>query len=308
MVSIRVVCVALQHRLTDIAGPAGLTLARLLQYNSIPCTVYELDADRYARTQGGTLDLHEGAAQVALREAGLYEQFLARARPEGEVLKIYEPYGRVLMDENENYGVERPKDMKGRPEIDRVLLREMLLDSLTPESVVWGRKLVRVEPTGDDKYDLHFTDGVESAFDLVVGADGAWSKVRPLVSDAMPYYSGVAGLDVKISDADIREPTLGKRVGGGMCLTLGENKGLLAQRNGDGCVRLYAFLRAPQGWVKDCGIDWTQPEQAKKEMIDRYYGDWDQEAKDLVLKSDPGVIVRSMYMLPIGLKWEPRAG
>lgn len=212
------------------------------------------------------------------------------------------------MDENKGAGVERPNDMKGRPEIDRVQLRNMLLDSLDPASVMWGRKLVRVEPTEDGKYDLHFANSVDTGFDLVVGADGAWSRVRPLVTEARPFYSGITGLDVRISDADKREPALSERVGGGMCLTLGENKGVLAQRNGDGTIRVYAFMRNTETWQKDCGIDFTQIQGCKEAVVDRYFGDWDQGAKDLVLKSDPEVLVRPMWMLPIGLSWEARPG
>ena len=290
-------------------GPAGLTLARLLQHNSIPCVVFESDQDRHARTQGGTLDLHEGSAQLALKEAGLYEQFLAQARPEGEVLKIYDATGKVLMDENEGVGTKRPDAMNNRPEIDRVLLRTLLLDSLAEDSVRWGLKLLRVEAQPDDIYDLHFSNGhVESGFDIVVGADGAWSKVRPLISDAKPFYSGISGLDVKLRDVDSRHPDLGKRAGRGMCLTLGPNKGILAQRNGDGAVRVYAFMRAAESWDKDSGIDFSDMDTAKKEVIERYFGDWDQGAKDMVLRSDSDTLLRSMYMLPIGLTWSSRAG
>lgn len=220
------------------AGPAGLTLARLLQYNGIPCSVYDLEKDRNARTQGGCLDLHEGAAQVALRKAGLYEKFLEVARPEGEVLKIYDPTEQILMDEKKNPEEGRPKEMHGRPEVDRVLLRGMLLDSLEVGSMHWGHKLKQVEPVEGGKFDLVFEDSRESGFDLIVGADGAWSKVRKVVSDQMPIFSGITGIDVQISDAKRREPELAERVGEGMCLTLGPNRSILSQMNGDGYVIL----------------------------------------------------------------------
>lgn len=214
----------------------------------------------------------------------------------------------MLLDENEKFGVGRPEEMKNRPEIDRVLLRGILLDSLDPESVQWGRKLLRVEDVADGKCNLHFVGCVEKGFDLVVGADGAWSKVRPLLSDVLPFYAGVTGLDVTISDADIRRPAQAKRVGGGMCLTIGENKGILSQRNGNGSIRVYAFMRVPESWHKDCGIDWTQSEPAKSIVMDGPYRDWDQGAKDMILKADEEVIIRPMYMLPVGFKWEHKPG
>ncbi|KAI0814538.1 monooxygenase [Xylaria sp. FL0064] len=294
-------------------GPGGLTLARLLQVNDIPCTVFELDEDRHNRSQGGSLDLHEGSAQVALRDAGLFDQFMAVARPEGEVLKIYEPDGNLLLDESTGHGERRPDSFNGRPEVDRVQLRDILINSLSPGTIQWGRKLIAVKTTADGlkpSYDLHFADGtVEAGFSLVVGADGTWSKVRPLLSDTRPQFSGINGVDVKLSNIDSVDAKLSKRVGHGMCLTLGSNKTILSQRNGDGCVRSYGFMRLPEDWAQTCGIDWSKPAEAKKQFVDLYYTDFDQDSRDLILKADDGSIIpRPVYMLPIGHKWSHRAG
>lgn len=244
-----------------------------------------------------------------MKEAGLYEEFLKHARPEGEVLKIYLPDGRIIMDEGKNSDEARPAEMHGRPEIDRLVLRRMLLDSLAADSIKWGCRLRLVEPAENDTYNLHFDGKVEYGFDLVVGADGAWSKVRPLITDARPFYSGIAGLDVRISEADAREPALAARVGYGMCLTLGPNKGILSQKNGNGSIRTYAFMRVPETWEEQCGIDFTNAASACEEVIRQSYDDWSQDAKELVLKADlDTVIPRKMWMLPIGLRWANRPG
>ena len=108
------------------AGPAGLTLARLLQKNNIPCTVYEGETDRHARTQGGSLDLHPKAGQAALKAAGLFEQFQNYSRPEAQALKLVRYTGEVLIDENVT-GSLRPVELDDRPEIDRVKLRDILI-------------------------------------------------------------------------------------------------------------------------------------------------------------------------------------
>ena len=297
--------------LTSPAGPAGLTLARLLQASNIPCTVYEAELNRHARTQGGCLDLHEGSAQVALRECGLYDQFLAVSRTEGEVLKIYQPDGTLVLDEGSDYGERRPDSFNGRPEIDRVELRNMLIDSLESGSLKWNHKLtaVKTEASGARRqYDLHFQDHVETGFDLVVGADGAWSKVRHIVTDTRPVFSGISGVDVKYSDIDAADPALAKRVGNGMCLTLGSHTTVLSQRNGDGCVRSYGFMRLPEDWHTTCGIDWTKPEEAKRQFVNRYYDGFNDDAKNLILDADNDVVPRPMYMLPIGHRWLHRAG
>ncbi|RJE25394.1 FAD binding domain protein [Aspergillus sclerotialis] len=295
------------------AGPAGLTLARLLQCHDIPCTVFEYEKTIDARDQGGTLDLHENGGLLALKEAGIYEVFLKHARPEGEVLKIYLPDDQLIMDEGKNADQARPKEMHGRPEIDRIKLRTMLLESLKPGTVQWGHKLRKVESSGEGPsertFALHFQHRVEAGFDLVVGGDGAWSRVRPLCTSEKPFYSGIAGYDVRILDADNTQPALAERCGHGMCLTLGPNRGILSQKNGDGTIRTYGFMRAAETWEEDSGIDFKDPDTALADFIDQFYSDWAQDAKDLILKADRGTAVpRKMYMLPVGLRWESQPG
>ena len=65
------------------AGPAGLTMARLLQQGGVQVTVYERDLNAQARIWGGTLDLHRESGQEALEKAGLLEQYYALVLPMG---------------------------------------------------------------------------------------------------------------------------------------------------------------------------------------------------------------------------------
>ena len=62
------------------AGPVGLTMAKLLQQESIDVTVYERDKDPQTRIWGGTLDLHKGSGQEAMKRVGLLESYYAMAR------------------------------------------------------------------------------------------------------------------------------------------------------------------------------------------------------------------------------------
>ena len=55
------------------AGPAGLTLARLLQIRGFSVRIFERDASPIARRQGGSLDLRPDSGQRAIRDAGLGE-------------------------------------------------------------------------------------------------------------------------------------------------------------------------------------------------------------------------------------------
>jgi 2-polyprenyl-6-methoxyphenol hydroxylase-like FAD-dependent oxidoreductase len=291
------------------AGPGGLTLATLLQRNRIPYTVYESESGPDVRNQGGTLDLHRDSGQLALREAGLTEEFRKKSRPEGEALKLVSPTGKVLRDENDSSTPSRPEDFADRPEIDRVVLRDILLNSLEPNNIRWGKKLQHVEPGEDSTYDLYFgSSSVEKGFDLVVGADGAWSKVRPLLTDQKPVYSGISMVELWALDAETRHPWLSEYVGAGSCFMFDEGRALFCQRNGNGSIRSYACVRQPETWTTDCGIDWTAPEAARNELADRYFGDCADDLKRVILESRDELIPRCLYMLPVGITWAPRAG
>lgn len=76
-----------------------------------------------------------------------------------------------------------------RPEIDRRDLRLLLLESVPKDKIRWGAKVEHVQKQEDGMMSICFTDGnTESGFRLVVGADGAWSKARSLVSSS-PHIS-----------------------------------------------------------------------------------------------------------------------
>lgn len=102
----------------------------------------------------------------------------------------------------------------------------------------------------DAGYQLNFGDGGSVLADLVMGCDGAWSKVRSLRSSTKPFYSGVTFVETRLTSADTRNPSVSSLIGQGNILALGDNKGLMAQRNGDGHIRIYIALRVPEDWVK----------------------------------------------------------
>ena len=278
------------------AGLGGLVLARILQRHGIVATVYELDESPAARNQGGTLDLYAEGGQGALREAGLLDQFHRFARVEGEDQRVVDKTGKVWLEEVAEEG------QGGRPEIDRITLRQMLLDSIEPARIKWGHKLTNVTALADGRHELAFADGSTVTADLVVGADGAWSRVRPLLSAAQPKYAGISFLEFRLPDVDRRHPTVAATVGRGSYVALSENKGLIAQRNGDGSVRVYASLRAPVDWLTSCGVDWRDTPAARAALLDLFAG-WHDEITALIRCCDGPVIPRPIHALPIGHSW-----
>ncbi|MEU8148936.1 NAD(P)/FAD-dependent oxidoreductase [Nonomuraea sp. NPDC048901] len=282
----------MRHRIAVIGGgPAGLTFARVLHRRDHPVTVFERDPAPDARPPGGTLDLHEGLGQLALDKAGLLGEYQALSRPEGQAMRILDMDGTVLRD-------WRPgPDERANPEIDRGQLRDLLLG---PLDVQWGRGVTEVVPGTPDGVLVHFADGRQEAFDLVVGADGAWSRVRPALSPVTPHYTGVSSVETSLDDVDTRYPDLARLIGDGSVAVYGVNRSLVAQRNSGGHVKVYTKFRAPLDW--HAGLDPADVEAMRSSLLALFDG-WAAPVLDL-LRHGTAFVHRPFYVLPVSHTWD----
>ncbi|MFD7922663.1 FAD-dependent oxidoreductase [Streptomyces sp. NPDC059740] len=277
------------------AGLSGLTLARILHVHGVRTAVFDLDADRHARTQGGMLDIHEESGQEALRAAGLHEEFRELVMPGGQAVRVLDKHATVHL-------AQEDEDSSGaRPEVDRGRLRDLLLDSLPEGTVRWGAKAVAVRTLADGRHEVTLADGGVFTADLLVGADGAWSRVRPLLSGARPGYAGVVMVEGDLRDADVRHPESAAVVGGGMLFALGEGKGFLAHREPDGSLHVYTALSVGPDWPD--GIDFADTAAAKQAVLAEFSG-WHPRLRALVADTDGPLVPRAIVALPVGHRWE----
>ncbi|MBQ0830830.1 FAD-dependent oxidoreductase [Streptomyces tagetis] len=281
----------MRYRIAVVGGgPAGLTFARVLRRHGHPVTILERDPAPDARPLGGTLDLHEELGQRALDKAGLLAEFRALSRPEGQAMRILDADGTVLRDWR-----PRPDD-RAHPEIDRGQLRDLLLG---PLDVQWGRGVTRVVPGARDGVPVHFADGRQETFDLVVGADGAWSRVRPAVSSATPTYTGVTYVETSLDDVDTRHPDLARLIGDGSVAAYGVNRALVAQRNSGGHVKVYAQFRAPLDWHTN--LDPADAEAVRSSLLALFDG-WAAPVLGL-LRHGTAFVHRPLHVLPVSHTW-----
>jgi 2-polyprenyl-6-methoxyphenol hydroxylase-like FAD-dependent oxidoreductase len=281
------------------AGPGGLTLARILHVRGIRTSLFERDSHALVRPQGGTLDLDSGSGQFALEQAGLMSEFRHLARYEDQGIRLLDKHAHVHFDHPGDAGYDRP-------EIDRTQLRDLLLASMPQDFVQWGYELQEVRPSEKGTYELVFENATAGPFDLVVGADGAWSKVRPLVSSYAPQYTGVTVIEFGIDDIDARYPSLSQLVGHGNFAAYGDAKALMAQRNANAHVRVYAAMRMPEGWAKQ-HFNFSDALDVREKFLG-LYSDWAPELKDLIRLSNDRTQPLPLYALPVGHCWTNRTG
>ncbi|MGW1792755.1 FAD-dependent oxidoreductase [Streptomyces tubercidicus] len=283
------------------AGPGGLTCARVLQRHGIDVTVYDRDASPDARNQGGTLDLHADSGQIALEEAGLLDDFHALARPEGQAQRVLTRHGEVLVD----YRPVGAED--AAPEIDRGQLRTLLAQSLTPGTIQWGHTLTSAAPGPAGTHRLTFENGVTRDVDLVIGADGAWSRVRPLVSAATPVHTGVTFVEAHFDAVDTAHPAVAELVGDGQVFATGDHKGLIAQRNSNQHVRAYIAVRDEADPSRAAGVDPEDTEAVRAALL-RAFAGWDERLLVLITDNDGPYVNRPLFVLPAPHTWPHTPG
>jgi 2-polyprenyl-6-methoxyphenol hydroxylase-like FAD-dependent oxidoreductase len=269
-------------------------LARVLHVLGRPVTVYEAEAAPTVRRQGGLLDIHPWNGQPALEAAGLIEGFRKLVLEGRESYRVLDREGTVLLD--------LPDDGTGvRPEVQRGELRRLLLDSLPDDIVRWGHKVTGVRSPEEGRYEVGFADGTSIVTSLLVGADGAWSRVRPLLSDATPDYIGVSLIETFLFESDTRHRAAAAAVGAGSLFALAPGKGFLAHRESNGTLHSYAQLMKPQDWLAD--IDLADAATVIARTVEEFAG-WAPELTALITDSDTPPVLRRLYTLPTGHRWD----
>ncbi|NGO67974.1 FAD-dependent oxidoreductase [Streptomyces boncukensis] len=278
-------------------GLGGLVLARVLHVHGIPAVVYEAESSPTARSQGGMLDIHDHSGQPALKAAGLMDEFRGIVLEGRQAIRLLDRDGTVLFD--------KADDGAGNsPEVQRGELRQILLDALPAGTVRWGHKATGVRALAGGRHQVTFADGTHTVTNLLVGADGAWSRVRALLSDATPEYIGRSFVETRLYDADTRHPATAKAVGGG---TLGavdpdeHGKWFVAHREQGGILHAHVTLAKPLDWF--AAIDFTDAGAVAARIAEEYDG-WAPELTALITGGGTAPVLRPLHALPIGHRWD----
>ncbi|WP_443939687.1 FAD-dependent oxidoreductase [Pedobacter sp. MW01-1-1] len=283
-------------------GPGGLTLARLLQLSNVHVKVYERDLNENARVQGSPLDLHEESGLAALSKANLLEEFKRNYLPGADRMKIMSPNAEVLYSDHESKAKEDFGNEHFRPEIDRGVLRNILLDSLQPQTVVWDSHFISMEKENEG-WRLHFKNGHSVYADLVIAGDGANSKIRPYLTQIKAFYSGITMLEGVIYDAKDTAPKISDLLSGGKIMAFGNEKNILLGQKAEGEIGFYASFRADEKWADKSDLDFSDKE-AVLNWFKNEYAEWDSIWSELFEKASTAFVPRPIYCMPTDQNWD----
>jgi 2-polyprenyl-6-methoxyphenol hydroxylase-like FAD-dependent oxidoreductase len=279
-------------------GIGGLTLARVLYVNGIPSKIYEADASPNARTQGGQLDIHEYNGQVALEKANLMDEFHSIIHEGADAARIVDTNGELLL--------EVPADEEnGRPEVLRGDLRQILIHSLPEETIEWNKKVDHIEEIQHGEYKVVFRDESFINTTKLIGADGAWSKVRKLLTDITPNYVGTTFIETYLHDVDNKHPKTAEIVGEGAMYALSPGKGFVAHREANNIIHTYIEMNRDLDWINR--IDFSNKTETIKTILAEFKG-WAPEITALLTESDSNIVARKINALPDKHRWEPKSG
>ncbi|WP_394336460.1 FAD-dependent oxidoreductase [Flavobacterium cutihirudinis] len=254
------------------AGPVGLTMAVLLQQKGIDVTVYERDKDAKTRIWGGTLDLHKGSGQEAMKKAGLLERYFELAIPMGR--SIVDEKGIVLSSQK-----VIPEEAKNNPEINRNDLRTILLESLKDNTVIWNSKVNELEAK-DGKWILHFDNKEAATADFVIGANGGMSAIRKYITDAEVEETGTYMIQGEVSQSEIKCKDFFSLCDDNILMSAYNGNLLVANPKNKESLSYNVIFKSPLNWPSENKLDFKNTENISSFLIDKF-SDWDEIYKEL---------------------------
>jgi 2-polyprenyl-6-methoxyphenol hydroxylase-like FAD-dependent oxidoreductase len=172
-----------------IIGGGFSGMAAAIQLRKLDVEVDLVEIDPGWRSYGAGISLG-GATLRAFRTLGILDQFMEQGSA-ADGVELFSPDGHALGR------LPTPRiagqDVPGGGAIMRPVLAKILAAATRASgaTIRLGCSFSAIEQDGDG-VNVSFTDGTQNRYDLVIGADGMYSKVRAaLLPDApVPQYSG----------------------------------------------------------------------------------------------------------------------
>lgn len=202
------------------AGTGGLCLAHGLKKAGVDVAVFERDRTPRSMLIGYRVGISPDGSKAlhSCLPPDVFAEFVrTTARPPRHIVMRTEKYKELLVGE-----VETDRDdSRSEKSVSRIAMRTALLGGL--EDVVHFDKTFRhYSHNADGTVTAYFDDGTSETGDVLVGADGAQSKVRKLrLPDAKVVDTGITSIAGKLPLTDENAKLLPPLADGGITLLFG---------------------------------------------------------------------------------------
>jgi 2-polyprenyl-6-methoxyphenol hydroxylase-like FAD-dependent oxidoreductase len=236
------------------AGISGLALAHCLSRVNHNYEITVIEKSPTLRATGLQIDLRGPGIDV-LHRMGLEKSFRKVSVPE-QGLRLVDRKGRSWGFFGANRSGQGLQSFTTDWEIMRGDFCRLLYEACEGRPgvrFVFGVHAVEVRHIEDEEVEVTFSDGKVERFDIVVGADGLWSKMRKLImggesGEANPGYHPIGVLATYGTiPQDMRE-------GDGYYATAfmaPGNRGIMTRRHEPDWYQAYAFCKLDEAALKD---------------------------------------------------------
>jgi salicylate hydroxylase len=307
------------HILVIGGGIGGLCLAHGLRRAGVSVAVYERTRTRTDWLQGYRIHIspHGAAALHACLPPARWEAFVTTAgKPSAGFAFCTEQLRDLLFLPRGLLAGEEVGPERSHHSVSRITLRHVLLDGLD-DVVHLGQEFTRYEQAPNGQVTAFFADGTTATGDVLVGADGANSRVRQqYLPQAHRVDTGVVAVAGKLPLTDETRAWLPDRLSGSVNNIMPPRDSFMftAVWEGDRQPSAISDPAMPQGLLFDNTQDYvfwayaaqraTYPAEPTsdgarlRDMIASMIGGWHPALVRLVSESDPTtvapVIIRAM--------------
>jgi 2-polyprenyl-6-methoxyphenol hydroxylase-like FAD-dependent oxidoreductase len=193
------------HVLIVGGGIGGLCLAQGLKRAGVSVAVYERDRDRTDRREGYRLNINPAGSRAlhTCLPPAVWDAFVATAGDSSGGFRFMTERLETLaiVDQSSRWGTDDDPAESQYP-VDRVTLRGLLLTGLDDE-VHFDKRFARFEQSPDGPVTAYFADGDTATGDVLVGADGASSRIcKQLLPQARQIETDAIGIGLKLPLTD----------------------------------------------------------------------------------------------------------
>ncbi len=178
-----------------------------------------------------------------------------------------------------------------------------LVKSLLQGTILWDHQFISFTKIGK-QFELIFKDRPKVTADIVIGADGARSKVRPYITNISPQYSGTTLIQGEVLQPEISCPEIYNMVNQGSVVVLGDEKALIIQQKGDGNLIFYSTARQPENWINTSGINFNSNQEVIH-FLEVFYKGWSSQFNQLFSAAFE-FLPRPMYSTPVDQTWQTK--